>query len=179
MISNTYDAITRLNYEHQRVMEHFAEFPSLKATVDDVFKKTLLLGAASSYETEITNILIDLYKNNCSGGCVLPAFVQSQALERQYFKLFDWNDQNANKLFGLFGVDFKKHMKNKVKENRELDESIRAFLELGRLRNEAVHKNLVIYTLDKNAKEVFELYERARLFVKIFSDEIHKTIKHR
>lgn len=179
MASSAHDALVKLKEEHQQVMEHLAQanLPSLKTTVDDVFKKFLLLSAASYIEAEMTNILINLYKDSCSGGSALSTFVKNQALARQYFTLFDWKAQNSNKLFSLFGADFKTHMIKKVKESRDLDESIQAFLELGLLRNNTVHENLAVYPLDKTADDVFNLYNRAHLFVNTFSDEISEYIE--
>lgn len=178
MTDDASDVIVKLKNEHTQVMERLAQarLPSLEATVDDVFKKILLLCAASYCENRLTEILFNLYKDSCKGECALPTFVKKQALERQYFRLFDWKQQNANQLFGLFGNDFKTHMKKKVEDSRDLDESIRAFLELGRLRNQAIHENLATFSLDKNAEDVFQLYEQTHLFVEVFSSEIRGYI---
>ena len=179
MASGAHDALVKLKNEHQQVRENLTKVGhlSIRNTVDDVFKKFLLLSAASYLETEMTDVLTNLYKDNCSGGSVLPTFVKKQALTRKYFTLFEWNAPNANKLFSLFGADFKTYMVSKVKENTDLNESIQAFLELGRLRNEIIHENLAVYTLQKTVDDIFDLYNQARFFVKTLSDEISEYIE--
>ena len=42
-------------------------------------------------------------------------------------------------------------MKARVKAEAQLDESIRAFLEIGRERNRLVHQNYGMFTLEKTA----------------------------
>ena len=179
MTDDASDIIVKLKDDHQQVMERLdqASLPSLEATVDDIFKKFLLLCGASYCEGRMTEILVNLYKDSCGDERALSTFVQKQALERQYFKLFDWESRNANKLFDLFGIDFKKHMQKKVNDDRDLDESIRAFLELGSLRNQAVHENLATFSLDKNADDVFELYQKTDHFLRVFSSEIRQFVR--
>ena len=48
-------------------------------------------------------------------------------------------------------------MRERVRVDLGLAESIRAFLELGNLRNEAVHENYAVFFLNKTVDEVFDL----------------------
>ena len=109
----------------------------MELTLDDVFKKNVLLSAASYFEDRITTILTDLYVSNYPEGRVLAEFVKNQAIKQQYFKLFDWGAKSAKRFFKLFGEDFNKHMQEKVQDDYCLDDSIKAFLELGELRDKA------------------------------------------
>ena len=175
----TGNIISKLKDDHKQLIDHLsqARLPSLGTTVDDVFKKALLLYAASYYETLMTRILINLYEDNCCGNPILAEFVKNQALAHQYSKLFQWRDNNANSFFGLFGGNFKNYMKEKVKNSSNLSESVKAFLELGELRNQATHRDLATFSLDKTADEVFELYQQAELFIDMFSAEINDYIQ--
>ena len=146
--------------------------PSLAATVDDVFKKTLLLSAASYCESRLTEILLSLYESKCGGSVALSEFVRNQALGRKYHQLFNWEANNANQFFGLLGEDFKAHMLGKLKANSDYKNAEAAFLELGRLRNQAVHDNLAAFSLEKSVGEVLELYDRARSFLNIVDNEV-------
>ncbi|MGI0133656.1 MAG: HEPN domain-containing protein, partial [Candidatus Micrarchaeaceae archaeon] len=68
---------------------------SLLRTVDDAFRKTLVLSAASLFE----HLISDAIHNYCaqksgSDGCVL-ALVRIKALNRQYHTFFDWENRRA------------------------------------------------------------------------------------
>ena len=144
---------------------------------DDVFKKILLLYAASYCEDRMSATLTDLYESSCAGKGALTNFVKNQALRGQYFKLFDWETQKATKFFKLFGQDFHEHMSSKIKNEPIWDNSIRAFLELGHLRNTAIHENLAMYNLDKTIEEVLKLYKDAAFFIEGFPAEIQNHIE--
>ena len=63
-------------------------------------------------------------------------------------------------------------MVEKVRDDRALDESIKAFLELGKFRNAMVHGNYADFLLNKTVDEVFELYQKANIFVEGFADNV-------
>jgi len=96
---------------------------------------------------------------------LLREFVRNKAIARQYHTLFQWNAKNANSFFGLFGDDFKVRMKQRVAADTDLDEAIRAFLELGEQRNRLVHQDYATFSLEKTSEEIFELYRTASRFV--------------
>lgn len=85
--------------------------------------------------------------------------------KRQYHTYFEWDGKNANKFFALFGKDFKNQLVQKIKKEPTLDIALKAFLELGNMRNCLVHQNFANYTIDKTAKEVYDLYQEAMIFV--------------
>lgn len=86
-------------------------------------------------------------------------------IERQYHTYFEWTGRNANKFFSLFGDAFLAECKNHVKEQKELDESIRAFLEIGSTRNQMMHENFGTFPMEKTADEVYALYQKAESFL--------------
>ena len=119
-------------------------------------------------------------RTSSNGNLLIEEFVNNKAISRQYHTLFQWESGNANSFFGLFGSDFKTYMKKKVKEDDVIADSIKAFLEVGNDRNRLVHQNFGAFTLDKDAKEIFELYQKARPFVEglssLMSDFINPNV---
>ena len=173
------DHIENIKNDHDKIKEHLSNnnMISLELTLDDVFKKNVLLSAASYFEDRITTILTDLYVSNYPEGRVLAEFVKNQAIKQQYFKLFDWGTKSAKRFFKLFGEDFNKHMQEKVQDDYCLDDSIKAFLELGELRDKLIHNNLAAYSLDKTPEEIFDLYEKATHFVETFPSDLENYIR--
>jgi len=135
--------VDKLHSEFQTlvsVLEGASE-PSLRITADDCFRKVLLLSAASYFERMVLDAVVTLVTETSRHDCVI-SFVRFRALERQYHTLFNWKDNNANQFFGLFGEPFKLAMKERLKTDNELDEAIRAFMEIGRERNRLIHQDL-------------------------------------
>ena len=62
------------------------------------------------------------------------------------------------------GNDFRVFMKRKVKDDDRLDDSVRAFLELGGERNRLVHQDFGTFPLEKTTEEIHALYTRALRF---------------
>jgi hypothetical protein len=137
---------------------------SLLRTVDDSFRKTLVLSAASLFEHQISDA-IHGYCNRKSGSdaCVL-ALIRIKALKRQYFTYFDWENKRAGPFFALLGEEIGEKLKAESKVD-PLKSSVEAFLELGYLRNVLVHQNFAGYVFEKTNDEVYALYRLARVFV--------------
>ena len=139
------------------------------------FIKNLLLSAASFFEKEISETVIDFAKTHSDFDDLVISIIKIKAIKRQYHTYFDWEKgNNANSFFALFGDDFKNKMTNRVKAEPELDSSIKAFLELGQERNKLVHQNFAEIVIDKTAKEIYDLYKTALLFIQTMKDELIK-----
>lgn len=155
---------------------------SLRIIADSTFKKTLALSSASYFEDEIKRILSDMVAKRSSGDVLLSNFVKNKAIARQYHTFFQWKESNANSFWGLFGDEFRDRAKNDVRGNDELSLSIKAFLELGDLRNELAHLNFASFILDKTAEEVYTLYKKAKVFIgyldKILNEQDEAQIMH-
>ena len=143
--------------------------PSFKSLADENFKKTLLLSSASFFETSLTNQLITYFENKTQKNSELKEFLVNKAITRQYHTYFDWNSNNANTFFSLFGIEFKSFMTEKLKSNEEMKKSILDFIEIGRERNRLVHQNYGSFSIEKTAKEIFDLYNSAKKFVNSFT----------
>jgi len=88
-----------------------------------------------------------------------------KAIRRQYHTYFSWDAKNANQFFGLFGKEFKEFMNSEIKKDDKLDDSIKAFLEIGRERNRLTHEDIATFNLEKDTKALYNLYQTALYFV--------------
>jgi hypothetical protein len=150
---------------------------SFKTDVDDTYKKVLLIAVASYLETQITEILL-AYCSKATKNCKpLVSFIENKAIRRQYHTFFKWEDRSANQFFGLFGKEFFTQVKSDVSAKVELEEAVKAFLEIGDERNKMVHEDYASYRLEKTAEEVFKLYEKSQLFVTYLDNMLISSVK--
>lgn len=147
---------------------------SFKITAEENFRKALLLAAASHFESRICDALLLFVNEKSSDNEPLVEFVKKQAINRQYHTFFDWNSQNANKFFGLFGESFQTLMRSELANNDELVKSIRAFIEIGRERNRLVHQDFGTFYLEKDAEEIYQLYRIALTFVECIPEKLRQ-----
>ncbi len=138
---------------------------SLRSAADSIFRKALLLSAASLFEHRVSDELVRYCAERADGDELLQSFVRKQALDRKFHTLFEWNNRKANSFFGLFGDGFKKWMREQAKIDPLLQEAIDAFLELGSERNQLVHQNFAAYPMQKTSEEIYNLYLSAAVFV--------------
>jgi hypothetical protein len=147
---------------------------SLRNTAEDTFRKALLLASASYFEDKIISDLINYFNETSGNNQIATEFLKNKAISRQYHTFFDWKEHNANSFFGLFGESFKIFMKNEVRKDVDLDESIKAFLEIGNDRNRLIHGNYGNFSLEKTANEIFISYKKAFLFVEILPQKLRE-----
>lgn len=168
--------VDRLYSEFQSLVSHLDQVsePSLRSTVDENFKKTLLLAAASYFEHCVIEDILSFVKEKSSGDCLVVEFVSNKAISRQYHTFFNWDVQNANQFFGLFGNSFKTFMINEIKKDKELEEAISAFIEIGRDRNRLVHQDFGTFYLEKTADEIYQSYKKASCFTKSILNKLHQ-----
>lgn len=141
-------------------------------SVENDFRKNLLISSASFIESSVQSILIDFVNSNSSHS-VIVNFLKNKAISRQYHSYFDWNGKNINGFLGLFGPDFRDSVKQSIKE-KKLEEKIKSFIELGKLRNELVHQNFILYTIEKTADEIKVLFDEAEEIVDFLDSELKK-----
>ncbi len=147
---------------------------SLQLRMQEEFKKSLVLAAASYFEKCLTESVIHLYESGSNGNEMLVSVVRAKTVERRYHEWFDWNARNANRFFRAFGAEFKEHMESKLQTNPEAVRAVQAFLELGRLRNEVVHENYAAHSVPLTVEEIGRLYEDALHFVEAFVDDVQQ-----
>jgi coenzyme F420-reducing hydrogenase alpha subunit len=158
------DKIYKDNQDLLNYLENKQEI-SLKILFDATFKKTLLLSAASYFEEEICKMVQEFVERATQNDKYIVALVKKKAIERQYHTYFQWDGNNANTFFSLFGEEFKEKLKKEIDTDEILKSSVKAFLELGATRNKLVHLNFASYPLDKTAEEIFTLYKTALVFI--------------
>lgn len=147
---------------------------SLRNDADSNFKKVLLLSAASFFENEITEGLLKFIRSNSNNNDMIYSFAKRKGVDRQYHSYFDWRERRAGSFYSLFGDEFKKEIERELYSDELLRKSAKDFLEIGFIRNELVHENFAIYPLDKTAKDIYDLYKSATIFV----DYLMKKLQH-
>lgn len=170
----TVSIIDKLYADHKAVLEFLEKHNevSLKNIADDRFKKLLLLAAASYFEFLIQDLILQFVSRQTNANTVVISIVKAKAVDRQYHTYFDWSSRNANQFFALFGSEFSEAAKEKVANDSELEESVRAFLEIGKTRNALTHQNIGNYFLDKTAEEIHGLYTKAARFIVFLSSQL-------
>jgi hypothetical protein len=160
-------AIDRLFDENQRLRQYLQDEGELShlADVDSQFRKVLLLSAASLFEAQIRQMIIDFVTERSNGDVSIVSFLKTKAIERQYHSYFKWDAKNANQFFGMFGGDFKEYMIARVRADEALATGVKAFLELGDIRNSLVHQEFGTFPLEKTVAEIYSLYREASVFV--------------
>jgi hypothetical protein len=134
------------------------------------FSKILVLSIGSYFEFVLCGMIIELAKKkSCSHICHL---VRNKAVIRQYHTYFDWEKENANKFFSLFGDNFKKKCLAKIKADRDLEESIKSFIKLGSERNKLIHTNLASCILEYTLEDYYELYKKSLMFIDFVKSEL-------
>lgn len=139
---------------------------SLLNIAESHFRKSLLLSAASFFETRVREIIIRFVTSKSCGCNEVISFVKNKAIERQYHTYFDWKTaKNANTFFSLFGDEFKNIAVAEINGTVELQEGMVAFLEIGKDRNTLIHENFASFPLEKTSLELYEMYQKAQKFV--------------
>jgi hypothetical protein len=146
---------------------------TLAGQAETNFSKNILLSAASYFEKEISDTVIEFAKVHSNNDDLIISIIKIKAVKRQYHTYFEWDKaSNANSFFALFGEDFKTRMSRKVKEDSALDDSIKSFLQLGQERNKLVHQNFAEIVLDKTAEEIYKLYKSSLYFIETVKLEL-------
>ena len=152
------EKIVSVNNELDRLYEKLINEGEVSAatTIEEVKVKTLLLSSASHFESEICECIRIHCHNKIGKKSLISNFLEFKAINRQYHTWFSWNEQNANNFFALFGKEFSLFAKDKVNKDEKLDRSIKNFLFIGKYRNNLVHNNYILFSVDATAGEVME-----------------------
>jgi hypothetical protein len=159
--------VEKMNGEFRALMDFLDERGeiSLRSTVDGNFRKSLLLCVASYFEKVMSDHIADFIEEVSSKNIIALEFVRNKAIRYQYHTWFAWKERNANQFFSLFGDEFKRFMRDRIRIDQALDLSIKAFLEIGDERNRLVHQDFGSFSLEKTTAEIYDLYEKAAVFV--------------
>lgn len=168
--------VDHLNQEYQAIVGFLDQNaqPSLSSDVNRYFKKVIALSSASYFEHRIQEILVQFISGETNNNERAISFFKKKAIGMQYHTYFAWGEKdnpdkpgkNANTFFSLFGDDFKKEVEAEIKASENLEAAVKAFLEIGHLRNILVHSNFAAYNIDnKTTDEIFSLYQRGLPFI--------------
>lgn len=138
---------------------------SLISIANDTFRRTLVLSIASYFEHEVCELLRKMTAARSTQDEIVCSFVNAKGIQRQYHTYFQWGGNNANQFFSLFGRVVRDKALKDIQENPDLLGSVRAFLELGALRNQLVHQKFLNFTVEKTPEEIIVLYRKATHFV--------------
>lgn len=132
--------------------------------INDVYRKVLLLSAASYFESEIIEIIKSYVAIKSNNNIKIISLLENKTLLRQYHTFFDWHANNANQFFGLFGAEFKELAKKEIIKNH-LEDAQSAFMSIGSERNNLVHNNFIEVNLNDTFDEIFKKYEQGCKFI--------------
>jgi len=150
---------------------------SLASDAKNYFTKVYVLSAASYFEKEVQDLLINYIKESSSNNELLTNFVKKKAINFQYHTFFNWGEKddptrpgkNANTFFSLFGNTFKVEINEKISSDVELQTAIKGFLEIGHIRNILVHSNFAAYnSIPKTIEEFHDLFVNGKRFIDFF-----------
>ena len=135
----------------------------LQVWASDNLTRVFVLIAANYYESRVKEILREFFESRSNTSLIWQ--FSNSLIEYQFNSLFAWKEANANHFFQRFGETFSSIAKHDVKTRPELDQGIKAFLLIGRIRNDLTHKELVKVVLDKTIDEFYDLHKKALLFI--------------
>jgi hypothetical protein len=152
--------------------------PSLVVTADEIFRKSLLLAAASYFELRVKDEVLNIVRRTTGNRDIVVELVRTKAVDRQYHTFFKWEGNNANVFFSMFGSGYSSFMKSRVAEDDQYAAAIKAFLEIGNDRNRLVHQDYGTFVLEKTADEIYQTYLKAASFVESLSDSFDQYLLH-
>lgn len=151
------------NYEEDNkalngILTSNIELVSFYTGYNSLFTKMFAIACSNSFEKK----WLDFLPNFLSGNNPLTkSFIRTQAVDRKFHTMFDWKNKSAGPFYGAFGEGFKKFIANKIKGDSILKSKQDAFLELGQLRNLIVHEGIHNFSLQRDIKSIYELFNES------------------
>lgn len=138
---------------------------SFATYIDSVYKKVLVLSAASYFESYISSLILQFANDVSNKDKRIVKLIESKVIERQYHTLFDWKSKNTNAFWKLFGEETKEKVRNTIHNDEVLKAAEQSFLSMGQLRNMLVHENFAEYDVNLTVGEIYAKYKSACTFV--------------
>lgn len=138
--------------------------PSSLVDYEDIFRKHLIVSAASYFEKEILGILETWCCQVCHNDEMIVTLVRKKALERQYFRYFDWNipaEKAVKNFFKFFGPRFADSAGAELTPPSELSEACKDFCQISHLRDTMVHNNYAAYSIELDSEQIYTKYKSA------------------
>ena len=172
------NVVDRLHGEFSDLREFLSDADGAKflPVVEGYLPRTILLAAASYFESRLSDEVERLAAAEVGDDHVLTWLVRNKVIRGQYHRWFSWESANVNTFLSMFGRDFKDEAARWIAEDEYLGRSVRDFLEIGRERNRLVHGNFGDAPLEKTTADVYALYESAKIFVDWFPDAVRRHL---
>jgi len=148
--------------------------PSGLTALNRSYHKHLLVAAASSLEELVKDLVPSIFGTH--GSAQMATFVSKRVMARNYAQLFEWKGQTAQGFFTSFGEACASNFKNALKSDEELKKQHDAFMRLGHLRNEVVHNDYAVFSIDLTPLEIISLYRDAVAFTQRFEALIFEPV---
>jgi hypothetical protein len=103
--------------------------------------------------------------HHAGGSVIVASLLERQVISRKYHTFFGWDDLKPMPFFAMFGDEYKTLAQARMKSDAEASSAMKAFLELGQIRNKLVHGNFVAFTVDKTPEELIGQFRIAQKFV--------------
>lgn len=140
---------------------------SLVVIAEDVWRKSILIAAASHFEHELGVVIArSAQRFEIPGKFV--SLIDSKAISRQFYNYFDFKSSNTNKLFNSFGPECKDKAESKIKSSEKIRVAQSSFLKICSLRNQMVHSNYAAFSIDLTADEIYVMYRQGCRFIEFF-----------
>lgn len=176
-----------LKQEYQSIVGYLEQNaqPSLSSDVNRYFRKVIALSSGSYFEHRIQEILVQFISRETNNNSRVISFFKKKAIGMQYHSYFACGEKdqpekpgkNANAFFSLFGDEFKKEVELEINNSKDLESAVKAFLEIGHLRNILVHSNFAAYKLEhKTTDEIFQLYKNALPFIEYIEKKLQAEV---
>lgn len=169
MITKYYppNSVDNLYARHIELYEYLQSTGQISYAVqlNEEFRRSLVLAAASYFESEFQRIMLLHAKIRSDGREEIISLIETKVIKRQYHSWFDWDQLKDGPFWGMFGKEFKVSRTREIKSNLHLTQSSLAFLEIGKLRNNIVHRNFAEFNVEKTVEEIYGLYMLARSYV--------------
>jgi len=173
------DKIKKLKTDHDEIMKYLKNQNQIDFAilVGNSYTKSLLMSVASYFESVITSAIGNYSHIVTKDNDMLVSFIYNKGIERQYHTYFNWKDgKSANNFFGLFGGTAKAKAEKLIKD-KELDDSVKAFLQIGQERNKLVHQNYIEVNLNTTFDELYDRYIVACAFVGFIKEFLNDSVK--
>lgn len=143
--------------------------------IDSVYKKVLVLSAASFFESVISKQILAYTAKTSGSDKRIVVLVENKVIERQYHTLFDWKANNTNVFLKLFGTETQNKAREEINSNVVLKTAESDFMELGKLRNMLVHENFAEYDVNITLGEIYTKYKSACNFLSFIEKVLDTT----
>lgn len=171
------DSLYRSYQDLQSYLEAVGE-TSHAQFLREAFRRNLVVSGASLFEQFIKDAIDTFSDHRSKGDVAVITLVQMGVTSRNYHQMFDWNLRNTNRFFGYFGStsgSLGASMKQECGQKKELQDAAKAFMELGQLRNELVHRNFALMPFEETVEESYARFQKAKTFVEYVLRRLAKS----